>query len=118
MFTTPLGFNDHEAVVLQFVGLGLSGRQPNKWKFPLEALRDPEVVDWMAAELAEVEAQGHQGLAAFEASYDVLRAGSSLYYSRNPPVLPCSRWTRRRRQAMTGFRLQCFKLFVICMFVP
>ena len=49
MFTTPVGFSDHQAVVLQFVGLGLSGRQPKRWKFPLEALCDPEVVDWMVA---------------------------------------------------------------------
>ena len=88
MFTTPVGFSDHRAVVLRFVGLGLSGRQPNRWKLPREALRDPEVVDWMAARLAEVRAQGHQGLAAFEASYDVLCAGSSLYYSCNPPSSP------------------------------
>ena len=88
MFTTPVGFSDHQALVLQFVGLGLSGHQPNRWKFPLDALHDPVVVEWVAEELAEVEAQGHKGLSAFDASCSVLCSGASLYHSRHPSKSP------------------------------
>ena len=30
MFTSPVGFSDHQAVVLQFIGMGLGGPQPNR----------------------------------------------------------------------------------------
>ena len=39
---------DHQAVVLHFVGLRLDGHRPNRWKFPLDALRDSVVVDCVA----------------------------------------------------------------------
>ena len=55
MCTTPVGFSDHNSVVLQFVGLGLGGEQPARWKFPLDALQDPETVDWVSQERQALE---------------------------------------------------------------
>ena len=88
MFTTLAGFSDHQAVVLQFVGLGLNGHEANRRKCHLDALHDPVVVDCIANELEEVEAWGHKGLCAFDRSYSVLRPGASLYYTRHPSKSP------------------------------
>ena len=48
MFTTPVGFSDHSAVVTQFIGMGLGGRQPVCWKFPVDALHHQPTVDWIS----------------------------------------------------------------------
>ena len=46
--TTHTHTRDHQAVVLHFVGLRLDGHRPNRWKFPLDDLRDSVVVDCVA----------------------------------------------------------------------
>ena len=67
MFTTPVGFNDHNSVVLQFVGMGLDGEQPTRWRFPLDALQASDTIDWVSRELQTLEDEGVQGLEAFRA---------------------------------------------------
>ena len=85
MFTTPVGFSDHSSVVLQFVGMGLDGEHPTRWRFPLDALQDPDTVDWVSRELQTLEKEGVQGLEAFRRSQVVLQ-DAARRYNANAPV--------------------------------
>ena len=58
MFTIPVGFSDHNSVVLQLVGMGLDGEQPTRWRYPPDALHDPNTVDWVSRELQTLEEEG------------------------------------------------------------
>ena len=88
MFTTPVGFSDHNSVVLQFVGMGLDGKQPTRWKFPLDALQDPDTVDWVSRELQTLEEEGVQGLEAFQRSQVVLQDAARRYNANAPVATP------------------------------
>ena len=79
MFTTPVGFSDHNSVVLQFVGLGLDGEQPARWKFPLDALQDSETIDWVSQELQALEDEGVRSLEAFQRIQVVLQEVARHY---------------------------------------
>ena len=58
MFTTPVGFTDHSAVVLQFVGMGMDGVQHVRWKFPQDALQHEDTVVWNRVELLCIHDSG------------------------------------------------------------
>ena len=58
MFTTLVGFSDHNSVVLQFVGMGLDGEQPNRWRFPRDALQDSDTLDSLSRELQTLKEEG------------------------------------------------------------
>ena len=88
MFTTPVGFSDHNSVVLQFVGMDLDGEQPTRWKFPLDALQDPDTVDWFTRELQTLEEEGVQGLEAFQRSQVVLQDAIRRYNANAPVATP------------------------------
>ena len=88
MFTTPVGFSDHNSLVMQFVGLRLDGEQPARWKFPLDALRDPESVDWVLQELQALEDEGVQRLEAFQRSQVVLQEAAHRYNASAPVATP------------------------------
>ena len=88
MFTTPVGFSDHNSVVLQFVGRGLNGEQPARWKFPLDALQDSEIVDWVSQELQALEDEGVRGLEAFQRSHVVLQEAARRYNASAPVATP------------------------------
>ena len=85
MFTTPVGFSDHNSVVLQFVGMGPDGEQPTRWKYPLDALQDPDTLDWVTRELQRLEEEGVQGLEAFQRS-QVVSQDAARRYNANAPV--------------------------------
>ena len=61
MFTTPVGCSHHNSVVLLFLGMGLDGEQPTRWKFPLDTLQDPDTVDQVSREMQTLEEGGVQG---------------------------------------------------------
>ena len=88
MFTTPVGFSDHNSVVLQFLGMGLDGEQPIRWRFPLDALQDPDTVDWVPRELQTLEEEGVQGLEAFRHSQVVLHDAARRYNANAPVATP------------------------------
>ena len=73
MFTSPMGFTDHQTVVLQFIGMGLGGPQSNRWKFPADALHQEPTVEWISCELDSINLEGVQGLEAFTRAQYVLR---------------------------------------------
>ena len=88
MFTTPVGLSDHSSVVLQFVGMGLDGEQPTRWKFPLDALQDPDTVDSVSRELQTLEEEGVRGLEAFRHSQVVLQDAARRYNANAPVATP------------------------------
>ena len=79
MFTTPAGFSDHNAVVLQFIGMGMDGVQPVRWKFPLDALQHEDTVEWIRLELQSIHDSRSRGLEAFARCQGVLRDATPAY---------------------------------------
>ena len=77
MLTTPVGFSDHQSVVLQFIWMGVDGEQPSRWQFPLDALLDKENVDSISQELlSRVRGEYTE---AFRCSQAVLRKAARRY---------------------------------------
>ena len=83
MFATAVGFNDHQYMVLQFVGMDLDGEQLTRWKFPLDALQDHNAVDWVS----QID-EGVLGLEAFQRSQAVFCEAARRYNAQAPMATP------------------------------